>query len=101
MFSVNCGEKLRQLGRRLRDARLKRNEPQREFAARLGVSIPTLRKMETGDPSVSLGVWVEALDLLDRLSDIDHLLAFQQSLFEQYDNSKKKPRQRVSRKKVS
>lgn len=101
MFSVNCDEKLRQLGRRLRDARLKRNEPQREFAVRLGVSIPTLRKMETGDPSVSLGVWVEALDLLDRLSDIDHLLAFQQSLFEQYDSSKKKPRQRVSRKKMS
>ena len=101
MISVKCDEKLRQLGRRLRDARLKRNEPQREFAVRLGNSIPTLRKMETGDPSVSIGVWVDVLDLLDRLPDIDHLLSFRQSLFEQYDHSKMKTRQRASRRKVS
>ena len=101
MFSVNGDETLRQSGRRLRDARLKRNDPQREFAVRLGVSIPTLRKMETGGPSVFLGVWVDALDLLDRLPDMDHRLSFRQSLFEQYDNSKKKPRQRILRKKVS
>jgi transcriptional regulator with XRE-family HTH domain len=100
MFSVSCDEKLKQLGRRLRDARLQRNEPQREFAVRLGVSIPTLRKMETGDASVSIGAWVDVLDLLDRLSDIDQLLAYRQSLFEQYDRSKKGTRQRASRKKV-
>jgi transcriptional regulator with XRE-family HTH domain len=100
MISVNSEAQLLRLGRRLRDARLRRNEPQREFAVRLGVSIPTLRKMETGDPSVSIGVWVEALDLLDRLSDIEQLLAIEPSLLEQYDQSKKKPRQRASRKRA-
>ena len=100
MISINSEAHLSRLGRRLRDARLKRNEPQREFAVRLGVSIPTLRKMETGNPSVSIGVWVDALDLLDRLSDIDQLLSIETSLFEQYDRTKKKPRQRASRKRA-
>ncbi|WP_419659810.1 putative DNA-binding protein [Desulfosarcina variabilis str. Montpellier] len=99
MISVEIEEKLAQLGRRLRDARLKRNEPQREFAVRLGVSIPTLRKMETGDASVSIGLWIDALELLGHLGDIDHLLAPRQSLFEQYDAKKAKTRQRASKRK--
>ena len=97
MFSVNSEKKLVQLGRRLREARLTRNEPQREFAVRLGVSIPTLRKMETGDPSVSIGLWIDALELLNCLEDIDQLLAPRQSLFEQYEAGNMKPRQRASR----
>ena len=99
MISFELNNKLEQLGRRLRGARLKRNEPQREFAVRLGVSIPTLRKMETGDPSVSIGLWIDALELLGHLSDIDHLLAPRQSLFEQYDAHKAKTRRRASKRK--
>jgi transcriptional regulator with XRE-family HTH domain len=100
MLSVDLKDKLARLGRRLRDTRLKRNEPQREFAVRLGVSIPTLRKMETGDPSVSIGLWIDALELLGHLADIDHLLAPRQSLFEQYDAKQTKTRQRASKRKA-
>ncbi len=100
MFSVELKAKLIQLGQRLRDARLNRNEPQREFAVRLGVSIPTLRKMETGDPSVSIGLWVDALDLLGRLSDVDHLLAPRQSLFGQYGAEQARKRRRATKKKT-
>lgn len=100
MLSVECIEKLKQLGLRLRDARLERNEPQHEFADRLGVSIPTLRKMERGDSSVSIGLWIDTLDLLNRLSDFDHLLSPQQSLFEQYDAKNKKTRLRASPKRI-
>ena len=97
MFSFNCENALRHLGARLRRARLDRDEPQREFAARLGVSIPTLRKMENGEPSVSMGLWTEALELLGRLSELDGLLAPSPSLFAQYEAEKKKQRQRASR----
>ena len=50
MISIDAKEKLSRLGLRLLECRLGRNEPQERFAARLGVSIPTLRKMENGDP---------------------------------------------------
>jgi len=41
-------QKLKELGARLRRQRLKRNESQAVFASRIGVSIPTLHKMESG-----------------------------------------------------
>ena len=100
MVSFISVEHLKQLGQRLRNARLERDEPQREFAARLGVSIPTLRKMEKGDPTASIGLWVEALELLNRLPDLDQVLAPRQSLFEQYDATRKMKRQRASRRKM-
>lgn len=99
MISIESEEKLKELGDRLRAARLGRNEPQKEFAIRLGVSVPTLRKMEKGDPSVSVGLWIEALDLFDRLLDLDQVMAPEHSLFEQYENLQKKTRKRASKRK--
>ena len=32
----------------------------KDFAERVGVSVPTLRKVESGDPSVALGTYLEA-----------------------------------------
>lgn len=52
------------LGEHLAVARLRRNESQRQWAQRIGVSIPTLARMENGDPTVSLGVYATALWLL-------------------------------------
>lgn len=49
------------LGERLALARLRRRESQKEWAARLGVSVPTLIRMERGDPSVRIGVYATAL----------------------------------------
>lgn len=98
MFSDIQKETLENLGRRLRDARLSRNDPQKEFAFRIGVSIPTLHKMEQGSPTVSVGAWVKALWVLNRLEDLDGLLAPRQSLFDQLDAMEKnKPRQRARR----
>lgn len=59
---------LQALGEHLALARLRRKESQRQWAARLGVSIPTLIRMEKGDPTVSMGVYASALWLLG-LSD--------------------------------
>ena len=49
------------LGERLALARLRRGESQKQWAARLGVSVPTLIRMERGDPSVRIGVYATAL----------------------------------------
>jgi transcriptional regulator with XRE-family HTH domain len=52
------------LGEHLALARVRRKESQRQWALRIGISVPTLIRMERGDPSVSVGVYVTALWLL-------------------------------------
>lgn len=89
--------KLQNLGSRLRHERLRRNEPQALFAARIGVSVPTLRKMESGDATVLIGHWATALELLDRAGDIDALLAAQEDLFAKYETMTAPVRKRASR----
>lgn len=61
------------LGEHLALARVRRKESQKQWAQRIGVSAPTLIRMERGDPSVSIGVYTTALWLLGLsggLSDI-------------------------------
>jgi transcriptional regulator with XRE-family HTH domain len=97
MISIDVKEKLSGLGLRFRECRLARNEPQERFAARLGISIPTLRKMENGDPSVRVGLWVETLWLLERLEDLDGILRKELSLFDQAEMAKKPVKKRASK----
>lgn len=52
------------LGERLALARLRRKESQKVWAGRLGVSVPTLIRLEKGDPTVSMGVYATALWLI-------------------------------------
>lgn len=81
MFSDNIIESLAGLGARLRAQRLLRNEPQSRFATRLGVSVPTLRRLEQGDPAAQIGHWLAALEVLGRLHEAEAWLAPQTSLF--------------------
>jgi hypothetical protein len=37
-----------------------------DWATRLQVSVPTLRRMESGDPAVSMGIYATALWLINR-----------------------------------
>ncbi|MDT8379918.1 MAG: helix-turn-helix transcriptional regulator [Desulfotignum sp.] len=91
---------LKNLGQRLKTARLARNDSQKEFAWRIGASIPTLQNMEQGKPTVAIGTWIKALNVLDRLDDMDRLLAPGESLFAQHERIKKLAgRQRARRKK--
>jgi transcriptional regulator with XRE-family HTH domain len=52
------------LGEQFALARLRRKESQKQWAGRLGVSVPTLIRLEKGDPTVSMGVYATALWLL-------------------------------------
>jgi transcriptional regulator with XRE-family HTH domain len=61
---------LRQLGEHIHIARKRRKESLAVFASRMQVSIPTLRKIEAGDPSVSVAGYATALWLIGRV----HLL---------------------------
>lgn len=56
-----AAQALRGLGENLAIARGRRRESQRVWAKRLGVSIPTLIRMERGDPGVGVGIYVTAL----------------------------------------
>jgi transcriptional regulator with XRE-family HTH domain len=64
---------LRKLGENLAIARVRRKESQRTWAKRLGVSIPTLIRMEQGEPSVAVGVYATALWLLGRVQSLPEL----------------------------
>lgn len=98
MFSENIQSILQQLGDRLRAERLARNESQTRFAARIGVSVPTLRRMEQGDTTAQIGHWLTALTLLGRIADAETLLAPRYSLFDAAAQAEKPVRQRARRK---
>ena len=90
-------QKLKALGLRLRKERLSRNESQSVFAARVGVSVPTLYKMESGDPAITIGRWSNALFILDRQGDLDTVLQQQEDLFAKYEETITHTRKRASR----
>ncbi len=61
---------LQSLGQRLKDARLRRRFSMETVCARADISRPTLAKIERGDPSVSLGMYVQVLRVLGLLADL-------------------------------
>jgi len=66
---------LRALGENLAIARVRRHESQRDWAKRLGVSVPTLIRLEKGDPGVGVGIYATALWLMGRVSALPELAA--------------------------
>lgn len=66
---------LKQLGENLTIARKRRKEPRTVWAERIGVTEPTLMRMEKGDPSVSFGTYATALWLIGRVQAISELAA--------------------------
>jgi hypothetical protein len=66
---------LEKLGADLAVARLRRKESLRSWAARLGVSVATLQRLEAGDPSVGIGIVATALWLIQRDGELRSLAA--------------------------
>ena len=58
------------LGENLAIARLRRRESQRAWAKRLGISVPTLIRLERGDAGVGMGIYATALWLIGRAGAI-------------------------------
>jgi hypothetical protein len=70
-----AAQALRALGENLAIARVRRRESQRAWAKRLGVSVPTLIRLERGDPGVGAGIYATALWLMGRVSALPGLAA--------------------------
>ena len=66
------------LGEHLALARVRRKQSQREWAQRLGVSVPTLIRLEKGDPGVGAGIVATALWLVGRVTALGELADPQQ-----------------------
>lgn len=88
---------LKQLGARLKEARLSRNESQEQFSQRLGISRQSYSKMEKGSPQTAIGNWLEASGVLGRLQSWQDVLAEPEDLFMQFEKEKK-GRRRAGRK---
>jgi len=63
------------LGERIRTARMRRRLTVTEMAERMGVTRPTLNRLERGDLAVGLGVLVRALGVLGLDDDLAKLAA--------------------------
>ena len=64
---------LRTLGEDMRTARRRRRITQADLAARMGVSVGTVKRLEAGDPGLAIGSLAMALlgfGKLERLSDL-------------------------------
>ncbi len=64
---------IERLGADLAVARLRRKESLKTWANRIGVSVPTLQRLETGDPSVAIGIVATALWLIRREGELAKL----------------------------
>ena len=63
-------KEMKALGQRLKDARLRRRFSMETVCARADISRPTLYKVENGDPSVSIGIYVNVLRVLLLIEDL-------------------------------
>jgi len=74
---------LERLGENLKVARERRGESFRSWASRMDVSVPTLQRMEKGDPAVGMGIYATAVWLagqLDTLAEVALPSADEQAL---------------------
>lgn len=66
---------LRDLGARLRAARLRRRLAVTQVADRAGVSRPTVNKVEQGDPAVTMGTYLRVMVVLGLEKDLVQVAA--------------------------
>lgn len=66
---------IEKLGADLAVARLRRKESLKTWAQRMGVSVPTLQRLEAGDPGVGIGIVATALWLIQRDGELGQLAA--------------------------
>lgn len=64
---------LRDLGADLALGRLRRKESLKTWAVRMNISVPTLMRMEKGEPSVAIGVYATSLWILGRSRSLAEL----------------------------
>ena len=96
---TNIESLLKQLGQRLKEARLARNESQELFAQRLGLTRQSYSRMEKGSPQTLIGNWLAASSILGRLNDWQDVLAEKEDLFAKFEKKSSKRQRAGSRRK--
>ena len=71
----SCRDQLKHLGENIKLARKRRRIRQQDMAERIAVAIKTYRKIERGDPTVGIGLYLSALFLLGIHEDFSLLAA--------------------------
>ena len=69
-----------QLGRHIAIARKRRGQSQAQWAKKLGVSQPTMARIERGDPAVAMASYAMCIWLIKPNSDLAELIAPQHDL---------------------
>ena len=64
---------LAKLGESLAIARVRRKQSQKNWASRIGVSVPTLIKMEKGEPTVSMAVYATAIWMMGKSVSLESI----------------------------
>jgi len=72
MISPEMQSRLRQIGTNLQIARKRRKKTVRQAAEMMGTSLSSVRRMETGDPSVRFSTYLAALEVYQ----LDYTLRF-------------------------
>jgi transcriptional regulator with XRE-family HTH domain len=70
LLSYEAEQAVRQLGRNLAMARKRRRWRQRDIEARTGLSRSTIRRIEAGDPSVTLQNYLLVMSLYGSVSEL-------------------------------
>lgn len=87
------------LGVHLRAYRIDHKDRQTDFALRIGVSLSTLRAMESGEPGVSISAWMKAWSFLGKTEAVLEAVApcTPEDLFAEIEAREgvSRPRQRV------
>ncbi|MCI5222654.1 MAG: XRE family transcriptional regulator [Candidatus Electrothrix sp. AR4] len=87
------------LGLRLRQARIEAQLTQAMLAARAGLSVRVIGRMEQGDVTVSLGRWLKASAVLNLVDSWESALLIPEDPFTQYDREQNE-RVDISRRRV-
>ena len=95
----SSAKELEALGQRLKDARLRRRFSMETVCARADISRPTLYKVENGDPSVAMGIYVQVLRVLGMVEDLS-LIAKEDVLGRRLQDESLPQRKRAPRKKA-
>ena len=95
----SSAKELEALGQRLKDARLRRRFSMETVCARADISRPTLYKVENGDPSVAMGIYVQVLRVLGMVEDLS-LIVKEDALGRRLQDESLPQRKRAPRKKA-
>ncbi|MDP1993370.1 MAG: helix-turn-helix transcriptional regulator [Syntrophales bacterium] len=85
-------EEMRRLGADIRLARQRRNMTQQMMAESMFVTAKTVRRVEAGDPGVSLGVYAAALFVLGFMGRLAKLAAPEMDTWGNWQQRKKAPK---------